>query len=129
MAFGVLNGDLVHAALELAGHKSVPADYNWPILVFIDDRSNSFSRAVLRAEQNIAAFRQFFNVQYREGRAGFDLDFVNRKEAPGHDNFGSERRDRVYDNSNVLFEIIWPAVKERLAQEFKAKRPLHKIWH
>lgn len=82
----------------------------------------------LRAEQNIAVFRQFFNVQYREGGAGFDLDFINRKEAPAEHSFGSEHRDRVYANSNVLFEI-WPAVKERLEQQFKAKRPLHKIWH
>jgi hypothetical protein len=79
-----------------------------------------------RAEQNIAVFGKVFDVKYKEGGAGFDLAYDLRKDAPEH-SVGSEFRDRVYALSNVLFEI-WPAVKQRLGQQFIGKRPLHKMW-
>jgi hypothetical protein len=76
-----------------------------------DSGTQTYPPYKLRAERNIAVFQQLSEKQYREGGAGFDLDFS----------------DRVYACSNVLFEI-WPAVRERLWQQFAAKRPLHKIW-
>ncbi|HSY99642.1 MAG TPA: hypothetical protein VK788_09105 [Terriglobales bacterium] len=91
-----------------------------------DSGSKTHPPYKLRAERNIAVFRQFFD--YRDnGDAGFDLDFVLREETPAEHGFGSEYEGRVYAFSNVLFDI-WPAVKERLGQQFTARRPLHKIW-
>jgi hypothetical protein len=81
----------------------------------------------VRAEQNLAAFRQFFDVEYKN-RGLFDLKFVIRKEPPKDHTFGSEEHiRRVYEFSTVLFEI-WPYVKAKLIQQVILKRPLHTMW-
>lgn len=81
-----------------------------------------------RAEQNVTVFRHYFDVQYKDGgRAGLDWQFKLRKNLPAEDTFVREHREGVYVFANVLFDI-WPAVKQRLAEQFKAKRPLHEMW-
>jgi hypothetical protein len=73
-------------------------------------------------------FRHYFDVQYKDGgRAGLDWQFKLRKNLPAEDTFVREHREGVYVFANVLFDI-WPAVKQRLAEQFKAKRPLHEMW-
>lgn len=81
-----------------------------------------------RAQQNIAVFRRFFDVKYETAGPGFDLRFVMRDHTPDQDNFGKDRASLVYVPSNVLL-VIWPTVRELLLQQYKAKRPLHKMWH
>lgn len=81
-----------------------------------------------RAQQNIAIFRRFFNVKYDTTDHGFDLSLVVPGKTTNGDSFGSDRVAQAYAPANVLL-AIWPAVKERLLQQYKSKRPLHKIWH
>ncbi len=91
-----------------------------------DEGNGSHPPNELRALQNIASFRQFFDVQYDGGRVP-EPTFVMRKKAPAQHGFGTEQSERAYFFSNVLFEM-WPAVKERLTEQYRNKRQLHPMW-
>lgn len=79
-----------------------------------------------RADAILNMFKQCFDVDYSPG-GGVDLKFVLRKTAPALHGFTDEHRKRAYAFANVL-QSIWPVVRERLLEDFRAKRELHSMW-